>query len=189
MAFEMARQLRASGEPVQLLALFDSVGVSWNDAALPLADDWVAAELARVLFYTVGERQAALTFSALEQLSPIERVMRLVGGSEDSTLKRPLATRLVSVMKANLEAMVRYRVRDYAGTVHLFRAREPLSGVLAGQFSYDRARDLGWGEASGAQVHVHEVPGNHFSMLSEPHVRTLAEALGSVIGLAREAAE
>jgi thioesterase domain-containing protein len=38
-------------------------------------------------------------------------------------------------------------------------------------------------------VHVHEVPGNHFSMMSEPHVRTLAGALTRVLGLLREAAE
>jgi thioesterase domain-containing protein/NAD(P)-dependent dehydrogenase (short-subunit alcohol dehydrogenase family) len=188
-AFEMARQVRIRGEQVALVALLDSVGVAWSDAQLPLDEGWVASELARVLFYTVGERHPDLTFAELEVMAPFERVLRLVGHGADSELARPLARRLLAVMKANLEAMVRYRVSDYRGEMHLFRAREPLDGVLSGQFTYGSERDLGWHAASGAQVIVHDVPGNHFSMMGEPHVRSLAGALSRVLGLAREAAE
>jgi thioesterase domain-containing protein len=172
-AVEMARQLRAAGEPVGLVALFDSVGVEWNDAA-PITDDWVAGELARVLYYTAGDRHPGLTWETLEALPPAERARRLVGHDG-------LAARLVAVMKANLEAMMRYRVGPMPGVLHLFRAAEPLAGVLAGQFEYAAAPDLGWGAATGARVHVHEVPGNHFSMMGEPHVQALAAALARVL--------
>jgi polyketide synthase PksN len=173
-AVEMARQLRAAGDAVGLVALFDSVGVDWNDAELPFTDDWVGAELARVLFATAGERHPGLGWDALAALAPRDRVRRLVGHDA-------LASRLVAVMKANLEAMVRYRVGSTPGELHLFRAAEPLAGVLADQFEYATAPDLGWGAATGARVHVHEVPGNHFSMMGEPHVRALAAALGRVL--------
>ena len=103
-----------------------------------------------------------------------ERVLRLVSAPA-------LAARLVAVMKANLEAMVRYRPGRYDGEIHLFRAGEQLEGVLADQFEYSAAPDLGWGEVSGARVHVHEVPGNHFSMMGEPHVRALAAALAALL--------
>jgi acyl transferase domain-containing protein/thioesterase domain-containing protein/acyl carrier protein len=172
-AVEMARQLRAAGEPVGLVALLDSVGVEWNDAA-PITDEWVAGELARVLFYTAGDRHPGLTWETVEALPPAERARRLVGHDG-------LAARLVAVMKANLEAMVRYRVGPMPGALHLFRAAEPLAGVLAGQFEYAAAPDLGWAAATGARVHVHEVPGNHFSMMGEPHVQALAAALARVL--------
>jgi thioesterase domain-containing protein len=123
-----------------------------------------------VLFYTAGDRREGLTWEALQDLPAGERVRRLVGHDA-------LAARLVAVMKANLEAMVRYRVAPPSGPLHLFRAADPLAGVLAGQFDYHASPDLGWGAASGARVQVHEVPGNHFSMMGEPHVRALADAL------------
>jgi len=188
-AFEMARQLRAAGEPVGLVALLDSVGVDWNDAELPFRDDWVAGELARVLFYTVGDRHPGLAWDDLAALPPAERVLRLVGSGEASEVARPLAARLVAVMKANLEAMVRYRPGVVDADLHLFRAREQLDGVLTGQFTVSDAPDLGWGAHSGGAVHVHPVAGNHFSMMGEPHVRALAAAVSSVLDrlLPREA--
>ena len=188
-AFEMARQLRAAGEPVGLVALLDSVGVDWNHAELPFRDDWVAGELARVLFYTVGDRHPGLAWDDLAALPPAERVLRLVGSGEASEVARPLAARLVAVMKANLEAMVRYRPGVVDADLHLFRAREQLDGVLTGQFTVSDAPDLGWGAHSGGAVHVHPVAGNHFSMMGEPHVRALAAAVSSVLDrlLPREA--
>jgi thioesterase domain-containing protein len=179
-AFEMARQLRAGGEDVALLALLDSVGVGWNDAPLPFAEDWVAAELARVLHYVNGPR-LGLDADALAALPPQGRIRRLVGSGEDTALAQTLVPRLIAVMKANVEAMVRYRPGRVDVDLHLFRARAPLDAVLTGQFDYPDARDLGWGAHSDGRVHVYDVPGNHFTMVAAPHVEALAAALVAVL--------
>jgi thioesterase domain-containing protein/acyl carrier protein len=187
-AFEMARQLRAAGERVDRVALIDAVGVDWNDAALPFDEDWVAGELARVLFYTAGA-QRGLVWDDLAGLPPRERVLRLVGSGGATDVARPLVARLVAVMKANLEAMVRYRPGVVDVDLHLFRARDALDGVLAEQFTVSDAPDVGWGAHTRGAVHVHPVPGNHFSMMGEPHVRALAAALAAVLDApAREVA-
>jgi thioesterase domain-containing protein len=43
------------------------------------------------------------------------------------------------------------------------------------------APDLGWGTLASAGVEIHHVPGHHRSMLSEPHVRVLAEQLSDCL--------
>jgi thioesterase domain-containing protein len=183
-AFEMARQLRARGEEVALVALLDSVGVDWNEAQKPISDDWVAGELARVLAYMNAPR-LGLDPAALALLPAPERIRRLVGSGEDTALSRALVGRLVAVMKGNLEAMVRYRpsagARLLDVDVELFRAQAPLDDLLTGQFDYPAARDLGWGAHTRGRVRVHDVPGNHFTMLGAPHVTALAAVLAAVL--------
>jgi thioesterase domain-containing protein len=84
-------------------------------------------------------------------------------------------------MKANVEAMVRYRPGRIDVDLQLFRARAPLDSVLAGQFDYPEARDLGWSAHTAGRVHVQDVPGNHFTMMGAPHVEALAGALAAVL--------
>ena len=67
-------------------------------------------------------------------------------------------------------AIRRYRAQAYSGSVTLMRTRK--GRVLAlGQPS------LGWASVSRGEVEIIDVPGGHVSMLSEPHVRTVAEKL------------
>jgi hypothetical protein len=40
-----------------------------------------------------------------------------------------------------------------------------------------READLGWGRLAGGRIEVIEVPGDHYTLLHEPHVRTLASRL------------
>jgi thioesterase domain-containing protein len=39
----------------------------------------------------------------------------------------------------------------------------------------------GWSQLSSEPIQVYDVPGNHFTMLNEPHVRMLAEQLRSCL--------
>ena len=60
--------------------------------------------------------------------------------------------------------------RPYAGHVTLFRARtRPLFGTSD--------RDLNWSRLATGGVDVEIIPGNHDSMMKEPHVRVLAERM------------
>jgi hypothetical protein len=86
----------------------------------------------------------------------------LVGASVPAHFRRLMAT--------HYQALRDYTPRPYPGRVTLFRARtRPLFRLYG--------RDLGWEALAGGGLDVISIPGNHESIMKEPHVRTLAAAL------------
>jgi thioesterase domain-containing protein/glycosyltransferase involved in cell wall biosynthesis len=156
-AFEMARQLHASGEEIALLALLDShPPLAPGEDAGELEDD--DALLARWAI-ELGAQDAGGVLMRLREL----RLLPATAGPDD--LRRGLR-----VYRAHRRAVLSYRPSDpYPGRLTLFRA-----GPAA-------ADDLGWGRLSAQPVEVRPVPGGHHEMLSEPHVRELAAALGEAL--------
>ncbi len=65
-----------------------------------------------------------------------------------------------------------YRPQRYGGRMTVFRAND---GILQPQDGV--AADFGWAPIAGGGLDVVEVPGAHFTMLAEPHVEVLADAL------------
>jgi thioesterase domain-containing protein len=43
---------------------------------------------------------------------------------------------------------------------------------------------MGWGALTSGEIEVHRVPGNHFTIVREPYVRSLAEQLADCINRA-----
>jgi thioesterase domain-containing protein len=74
---------------------------------------------------------------------------------------------LHDVILAHRHAFAAYEPGAYPGRVTLFRATERLAGV-------DPAR--GWHELVGV-LEVHDVPGDHYTAITEPRIRCLAERL------------
>jgi thioesterase domain-containing protein len=70
----------------------------------------------------------------------------------------------------NIDAMRRYVARPVSCPLVILRASEELSLT-------PRDPALGWGGLTTGRVEVLTVPGNHFSMLREPHVQIVAERL------------
>jgi thioesterase domain-containing protein len=68
-----------------------------------------------------------------------------------------------------LQAVRRHVSRAYAGRVDLFRARDDGS-----------AGDHGWGRLA-QNFHVHDVAGDHFTMMHAPQVQDLAASLRAVM--------
>jgi len=165
-AYEMARQLDAAGENVALLALFDSV-CSLSQEALS-DQELLAAFLGRDL---------GLAGEELEGSSVDEIAERLIQRAQDSgELARDVDMAQIrayfEVFKANLNASRAYRPPPYPGPVTLFRARERPA---------EAAADLGWGEVVGGGVEVHDVGGEHASMLLRPHVEEVARRLAALL--------
>jgi pyochelin synthetase len=75
---------------------------------------------------------------------------------------------LLDVVTNNDRALKAYRERSYFGPVTLFRADEQPDGC---------PNDLGWGAVVAGGPDVHVVPGNHYTMLQQPNVATLASRL------------
>lgn len=206
-AYEMARQLRESGREVgsvalvdthapaprghtdaQLLALAREIGTLARETELftafvPTADEaeetdrlddaLVLAEIAREMAADFGGDVRKL-FTHLRRLAPeaqrdfvlqhfnLHEVYALETGPER-------VRRLWNVLRANISAAARYHPGAYDGEVVLFRAVDLTNG---------HATDptMGWA-ALAKHVRVHEIRGDHVSILKPPAVQTLAANL------------
>lgn len=58
--------------------------------------------------------------------------------------------------------------------IHLFRADERTLFEVDSKF-------LGWEKYTGNEIRVHRVPGNHDTMLKEPHVKEFAKILQNLL--------
>ncbi|MGZ3459032.1 MAG: alpha/beta fold hydrolase, partial [Archangium sp.] len=74
------------------------------------------------------------------------------------------------VFESHLRAGRHYTPRPHAGPLTLFRAAESPAGQAT-------APDRGFAALAAGGLDVEEVPGDHYSLLHQPHVRTLAERL------------
>ena len=171
-AFEMSRQLEENGHEVGLLAVLDALAPTGDRGAADEDDDTLLAYFAQDLRRTLGPQ--ALPPELLEQLgSQIRRASspaQARGVQPSPTdLGDSQVHHLIQVFKANLKALRNYWPQPQRARVTLLQAGEPFGGSPAD----DR---WGWGRLAPA-VDVHVVPGDHYSMLLEPHVSALADRL------------
>jgi thioesterase domain-containing protein/acyl carrier protein len=173
-AFEMACQLEAQGEPPAVLVLFDSAGPT----ALSRREE-VATLLA-----LAAEAGIAVDEEELRRLAPEARLRYLAGlaaaaGAVPDGVGEEHLRRVLAVQQANHHAAVGYQPGIYGGKVVMLRASERLGddspGLTAGPAEY------GWGPYCAQPVIVLPVPGNHLTMVRPPHVETLAGVLGRVL--------
>lgn len=78
------------------------------------------------------------------------------------------------LLDAHYQALRAYQPKPYPGRITLFRARiQPL--LRWEDF------ELGWRELATKGIDVRIVPGSHASILTEPHVRVLAQELDGAL--------
>ena len=187
-AYEMAHQLRNAGEEVELLALFDSLAPvrsrgeesgfgSAGETAEPTAepdDALLLAGLARDLGGLSG-RPVAIAPAELAGLAPEAGLARVIervraAGALPAGLSAEQIGRLWRVFRANVRAVRAYTPRPAAGRTAIF--------VTLGNPERDSlGADLGWGRLVGGALAVSDLPGDHYSLLREPDVESLADAL------------
>jgi amino acid adenylation domain-containing protein len=151
-AYEMAQQLRAGGQEVGLLVLFDTypgnlraVGTSLIDLLLhPTWQHWFQ-DLPRV-----ARKRIRRSFRNWR----VPQVLR-------------------DVRDSNATAAERYQLRPYAGKTALIRAAEK---------SLRSSEDpLAAWNGLISNLDIHEIPGDHYDMLVQPQVNGLAECLKTCI--------
>ncbi|HEX4961859.1 MAG TPA: non-ribosomal peptide synthase/polyketide synthase [Thermoanaerobaculia bacterium] len=190
-AFEMARQLTAAGEEVALLALLDQP-VSPGDEAAEVDTAAVIADILRHRARGEG-RTLELDADALRGLPldvQLARGLEALGSQEalGPGFDVPLLRHLALGYSSRATAVERYRVSAYPGTITLLRASSVDPAALR-EVAPERRRifedpTLGWATVAVGGVEVHTVPGNHQTILEAPHVKTLAEILGTCIARA-----
>nr|WP_277991511.1 non-ribosomal peptide synthetase [Corallococcus macrosporus] len=175
-AYEMARQLQARGETVEVLALIDP-SPARAAAQAPEAED--PGQLAL---------HFAVDYAGLLNLEDWAPDPEQVGTDADATLKALLARgkasgllapetsteqvrTLFDVFTHNLRALRRYEPGPFTGPLVILRAMERPSTDPV---------DRNW-KAYVPQARVQEVEGNHHSLLRAPDVQQVAQHLGSLL--------
>jgi thioesterase domain-containing protein/acyl carrier protein len=210
-AFEMARQLEAQGQRVSLLAVIDAEAPTEDVAeysfAILLGSFALDLGLSFDQLTVPWEEIAALPQAG--QFNCIFSEARLAGViPPDMTLVE--FRRNFDTFKTNAQMMKTYRAGSYEGRVTLFSAEKPLERITQaapddGSSDYaaaetqksrnplarwraHRAKQLNqqeqvraWSQFAAGGVETHTVPGDHYSIVREPNVRTLAELLRDCI--------
>jgi thioesterase domain-containing protein len=179
-AFEMARQLGERGQEVALLALLDSPAPHASQRGVEVDEAELLAGLGEDLGLHVSaeDLRGLTTDERLALFLEHGRARALVPSDYDLAQAR----RLLHVYETNIRAFGNYRPQPAATRIILHRAGEA-AGADSHGAPHPSAADptLGWGALSTAPVEVRRVPGDHVSMLSEPHVKTLAAELGRLL--------
>lgn len=205
-AFEMARQLRAAGESVAVLVMLDtpapglhqylSAHESWQVfAQTVLGGLW---EYLRDYGYlAAGSRERSAQSGGR---GARRRRLRRVYGLGESFVNRaaiarvvpaesrllmyhlPTVREMVLLLSRGLISTLRYGPAVYAGSVTLLRTEE--HGAEGSHSAL-----LGWDTVSSGAVRVHPIPGNHLTVLRQPHMPVVARVLQAVLDEAHHAQE
>ncbi|HET7233067.1 MAG TPA: amino acid adenylation domain-containing protein [Longimicrobium sp.] len=173
-AFEMARVLEAEEERVELLALIDTPAPGREN---PPADD-VMLLAGFVLHLGMAPERITLTREQAAALTPAERLARaweMARAAEliPGDLELSHFDRLWAVYRANAAAADAYRPGPCASPVLLVVAEE-----RAAQAAGEQAR---WQALTRGTVRCATLPGDHFSIVREPHVAELAALLADAL--------
>jgi thioesterase domain-containing protein len=172
-AYEMARQLRAQGQKVAVLALLDTpaeiTGDPFGEASGRLLARWIRIIRFNALY---AFRVGLATFAGYKI-----RNWRMRGRIRLWTLRAAMTghadpTRL-NVEEAFLVALRNYTPAPYEGDATLFRAKDDL-------VNYSDPT-LGWGKLVQGRLEIREISGDHDTILHEPHIGMLARVLDSCL--------
>jgi amino acid adenylation domain-containing protein len=181
-AFEMAQQLHAQGQRTALLALLDT--------RIPTADEEFADEDFEATLLIDFVRYFGLSLDLRDSLARLpkhellERVLEHAkrAGLMPLDIEVSQAQPFLELCKADFRATRNYVLNHYPGRITLFKAAQELAGTSSDP-------TLGWSEwaAEGADVHI--VPGNHATMVYQPHVEVLADKLRACLDQVRASEE
>jgi thioesterase domain-containing protein len=182
-AYEMARQLEASGEQVSLLALLDSAPANAGYKTVLWWRPDFAYRFCCNLFYWLRD------FRAVEPRDRRRFIVRKLrafarkltrwtkGGAEEDTVDleevidpAQFPESELKLWKMHLRALEKHVQHPYPGPVTLFRTcGHPLFCSFA--------HDLRWGTLARGKVRVKLIPGSHENIFMEPNVKSLALSL------------
>jgi thioesterase domain-containing protein/acyl carrier protein len=164
-AFEIARQLLAQSEKVDFLGLLDIRCPTIAQVDLPF-NQWLNIQIDR--FRTSTPKQQIKYFidrviyhKAIDYRSAVMKALL------DLNVFKP---ELLSILDNNLQAIKYYQPQAYAGYAHLFWSEYQ-------DLYIDRHPELGWGNLITGGLDIQHIPGDHDTIMQEPHVQVLAEKL------------
>ena len=190
-ALEMAQQLNAGGDVVAFLGFFDTNSPD-HSASLEKNATLTMKLLSGILrfehhYKTVraipaGDRityirvrlQKARVRTRRFFVRNYRKSARWFDKKFDSNLRS--SPRYIQIEDGIRKAGMRYVPKPYSGKITLFRASRQMWGVVPDP-------TLGWSRIPN-ELEIHEVPGNHGSLVTEPYVSGLVKALRECLDIA-----
>ncbi|WP_414587455.1 thioesterase domain-containing protein [Scytonema sp. PCC 10023] len=173
--YEMAQQLQASGQEVSFLGMLDMplpTSTDMKNQIEKMGNEYylVLTAFADSTVGALGEYSQQIiidelrTFSELDvQLNYIlQKLIKLKLLPAEFTFEQ--FRHLFDVFEGNVTAGMRYTMKTYPGKVVFFRATEDIIDL----FHEYQDPTRGWSEFALGGVDVHEIEGNHYSMLRSP---------------------
>ena len=181
-AYQMAQRLTAQGQKVSQLLLLDCHARIYKEENV---DEPFKRDDAIRLAGMFGE-DIPLTEDELDRLEGDDRIEYVLKKAMDMNLLPPdievaQAHYFIRMYSTNERALDNYVTKAYPGAVTLFKTSagldpHPSDGPERGDQSAETTQDrtMGWGEFARGGVRVIDVAGNHYTIVSRPHVESLA---------------
>ncbi|MFD5765410.1 amino acid adenylation domain-containing protein [Streptomyces sp. NPDC127049] len=189
-AFEMARQLRAAGQEVERLVLLDTTALN-PGRRLRTGDDallgWFFWEL--LWLRRGGDSPLELIpaeLDTLEEKFDFIAALAVDEGVLPAGSTGAVVRRLFHVYEANWRAAFAYRPEVVDQDMVLVHASEPLPEVLDSMHtaieSLHRDPTNGWRERTSGELTVVDVPGDHLTIMEDPHIAHVVQVVTELIG-------
>ncbi|NER50713.1 MAG: hypothetical protein F6J92_29390, partial [Symploca sp. SIO1A3] len=209
-AFEMAQQLQKKGQEVALLAILDTNAPFPEKEQANLPESLNDPVLLTLLINNMGTmfgkdlmlgKDPETYYEELEKLTPDQQFNYIYEQFKQADIfpsglgGKELRANL-KVLKVNSRSSY-FPQEIYPTKIILFRSEIQSNNMnlkmlhFLSKFTdtdYFESRpenmndpDFGWGPFSAGPVEIYQVPGNHVSMLTEPHVQVLAQKLMTCI--------
>jgi len=185
-SYELARMLRAQGEQVGLLMLFDTPLPSIYERVSLDDDVKFLFDLGRFANWFSGSEidVESLSYDHLRSLDETARwefafqIAKSHGAVPPDSSPEHIRC-VVQAAKAHATMIFNYRVSSFGQAVHLVRPEQP--DVVSRMIGQTLPPDLGWGAVLGARLHQHVSPGDHFSMISGGNAERLADLVSECL--------
>jgi amino acid adenylation domain-containing protein len=182
-AFEIACQLAAEGQKVDLVALLDSPAPGSRYRQVKLGPAFLRGLIRDLPSWCIGASQLSLaqwSFIVGLRVNVLKAALKAALHPDPSQPSRPhlreyarlvgLSPRQLEVARAHSQAIRTYTPGRFPGRVTLFLPRMQ-------RFLCSHQPDKGWSRLAAGGVEIRPVPGNLFTMLQQPHVHGLAQQL------------
>jgi len=168
LAYEVAQRLRAAGESVSVLAIYDT----FTSAGLVLRPRWQRIALHAYLLATKPGRRDYVRKQIKRRRTERQHLdfLRREAQSPGETRSRIGA----EVEIANYQASGNYVPGPYGGSIVLF---QPAARAIEHVFYKIERTTNGWGALAPGRVSTVELPGSHRTMLDPEHAEVVAERL------------
>lgn len=181
-AFEVARQLQARGARVALVVLLDSAAPGDDDCVV---DDKESLLIGFAVNLGVPSDLVLAASDELVRSGTQEQLSWILDQAQRTQVLPP------DVSLDDLERRFEHYLADVAAVknYHQPAASIPLVLLRATDQHEDRQTIARWSRLSCNKLDVHNVPGDHLTMMRAPHVCTLAEVLRKCFARAEQRAE
>ncbi|MES0101378.1 amino acid adenylation domain-containing protein [Mesorhizobium sp. M0019] len=186
-AWEMACQLRDAGDEIAILGLLDAKAIHKDEEHTSgryhrllgkrRIPDWVSEQVVILSVLFPALKQHWRRLKSIKSECQVKALLDF--GTQAGSVPDMSETQLnnvLTVAEANRIALREYTPRVNDSRSVLFAAKKGLRTS-----ANEPDGDLGWKQFARARLEIHEVPGNHYTMVAPPHVRVLAKKLNSYL--------